>query len=227
VSAFSLRLGSSRSQCESEQLCRANTQPFLALGVVWPLFWESCAPDANGRKLLPAAAVSFLILSHRGLLESGSGMEHATPTGFTIGSFPSHKARFPQAHRLGRGPGVLGAGQLRDRIRDRSSLPAAVPPTARIACAGRPIEQAGGARRASLGPSRDLRLCRFLVLMIRLPVWSTYIEIINDSRIVREFVLKNDVGRINRPRRAIKLSKEKCGCTSSAIAGGCLVRDEC
>ena len=43
----------------------------------------------------------------------------------------------------------------------------------------------------------------FLVLMIRLPVWSTYLEIINDSRIVREFVLKNDIRRINRPPRTL------------------------
>ncbi len=50
----------------------------------------------------------------------------------------------------------------------------------------------------------------FLVLMIRLPVWSTYLEIINGSTLVREFVLKNDVRRMNgAPRQRMATADEK------------------
>ncbi len=41
--------------------------------------------------------------------------------------------------------------------------------------------------------------------MIRMPVWSAYLEILNKYAFVREFILKNDFDRINvaptRPRR--------------------------
>jgi tetratricopeptide (TPR) repeat protein len=35
----------------------------------------------------------------------------------------------------------------------------------------------------------------FLVLNVRFPVWSAYIEVLNRSRLVREFVLENDTAR--------------------------------
>jgi len=49
----------------------------------------------------------------------------------------------------------------------------------------------------------------YLVLMIRLPVWSTYLELLNNSTIVREFVLRNDIKRIRGPRYTVRLSKEE------------------
>ena len=64
--------------------------------------------------------------------------------------------------------------------------------------------------------------------MIRLPVWSTYLEIINDSRIVREFVLKTDIGTAPTGRGV----RRNCPKTKSdrvelaAIAGGRLLRDQ-
>ena len=40
----------------------------------------------------------------------------------------------------------------------------------------------------------------FMVLNVRFPVWSAYIEVLNRSRLVREFVLKNDTAHYRAPR---------------------------
>ena len=38
----------------------------------------------------------------------------------------------------------------------------------------------------------------YLFVVIRLPVWSTYLEVLNNSTFVRNFVLKNDNERLHR-----------------------------
>ena len=37
----------------------------------------------------------------------------------------------------------------------------------------------------------------FLFVAIRLPVWSTYLEVLNNSKLVRNFILENDTERRN------------------------------
>ncbi len=44
--------------------------------------------------------------------------------------------------------------------------------------------------------------------MIRMPVWSAYLEVLNKYAFIREFILKNDFDRINARRRALKQTNE-------------------
>ena len=40
----------------------------------------------------------------------------------------------------------------------------------------------------------------FLVLMIRLPVWSTYIEALNNSTFIRDLVIRSEGKTARKPR---------------------------
>jgi tetratricopeptide (TPR) repeat protein len=185
----------------------AANQPLLALGVLWPMFLGVVLRRTRWPELLPAAGVSFLILSIGGLLEAMAELSHANADGVTFGSFHLSRTAFLNPTVSDVTLGLLGAGQLVIEFatallclllshhlrgwRAQASL----------------ASKQEGARRARLGRLAIYASSGFLLLMIRLPVWSTYVEIINDSRIVREFVLKNDVGRINRPPRRTRLTK--------------------
>ena len=184
-------------------------QPFLALGVVWPLFLGIMLRRARWPELLPAAGVSFLILSIGGLMESIAEWNHTNAEGVTIGSFHLSRHAFLNPTISDVPLGLLGAGQLLIEF------------TTALYCLHLSRQLRGsraraalsnkqeGARRARLGRLAIYASSGFMVLMIRLPVWSTYLEIINDSRIVREFVLKNDVGRTNRSPRLANLTKDQ------------------
>jgi tetratricopeptide (TPR) repeat protein len=64
------------------------------------------------------------------------------------------------------------------------------------------------ARRARFGRLAIYASAAYLVLMIRLPVWSAYLEVLNQSRWLREFVLQNDFQRIRSPRRVYPTTPE-------------------
>jgi tetratricopeptide (TPR) repeat protein len=65
------------------------------------------------------------------------------------------------------------------------------------------------ARRARFGRLAVYTSIGFLVLMVRLPVWSTYLELLDNSPILREFILRNDFDRLSRPHNTVQLSKEE------------------
>src|SRR5436309_1249456 len=69
------------------------------------------------------------------------------------------------------------------------------------ALGGEPAEKHAAARRARFGRLALYASAAYLVLMIRLPVWSTYLEVLNQSRFIREFILQNDFQRIQSNRR--------------------------
>jgi tetratricopeptide (TPR) repeat protein len=182
-------------------------QPFLALGVIWPMFLGIMLRRTRWPELLPAAGVSFLILSIGGLLESVAEWNHANSDGVTFGSFHLTRLAFLKPTVSDMILGLLGSFQL---LIEFATAVLCLLLARRVrgsrAQAALSSKQEG-ARRARLGRLAIYASSCFLVLMIRLPVWSTYVEIINDSRIVREFVLKNDFGRGNRRPRQLRLSK--------------------
>jgi tetratricopeptide (TPR) repeat protein len=184
-------------------------QPFLALGVLWPLFLGIVVRRTRWPELLTAAGVSFLILSISGLLESTAELNYANADGVTFGSFHLRRLAFRNPTLSDVTLGLLGASQL--VLEFATALCCLWLSHVLHKSRARALESSKqeGARRARLGRLAAYASVGFLVLIIRLPVWSTYVEIINDSRIVREFVLKNDFGRTNRPRRGgNRLSKE-------------------
>jgi tetratricopeptide (TPR) repeat protein len=64
-----------------------------------------------------------------------------------------------------------------------------------------PVEKHAAARRARCSRLALYASAAYLVLMIRLPVWSAYLEVLNQSAFVREFILKSDIRRIRSTRR--------------------------
>jgi tetratricopeptide (TPR) repeat protein len=184
-------------------------QPLLALGVFWPLFLGIVVRRARRPELLPAAGVSFLILSIGGVLESIAESSYSTVNGVTVGSFHLRRLAFRDPTLSDVTLGLLGASQL--MLEFGTALRCLLLYRLLRGARAQAIESTKQerARRARMGRLAIYASFGFLVLIIRLPVWSTYVEIINDSRLVREFVLKTDIGRTNRPRRGGgRMSKE-------------------
>ncbi len=184
-------------------------QPFFALGVAWPLVLAILVRRTRWPELMPAAGITFLFLSIGGLLETVAEWNHASGQGITFGSFHLTRLAFARPALSDVILAVLGASQLvvecatglRCLALYRRLRGPIAPP--------HEINKQEGARRARLGRLAIYASAGFLVLMIRLPAWSTYLEIINDSKIVREFVLKTDFGQGNRPRRTARMSKDQ------------------
>jgi hypothetical protein len=66
-----------------------------------------------------------------------------------------------------------------------------------------------GVRQAQLGRIAVYVSLAYLMLMVRIPVWSAYVEVLNRSRIVREYILQNDLDRIRSDRpREIQLADQ-------------------
>jgi tetratricopeptide (TPR) repeat protein len=96
--------------------------------------------------------------------------------------------------------GVLGATQLLLELGTAVRIVALSFLSRRIA-ADEP-EKIESARRARFGRLAIYASFGFLVLMIRMPVWSAYLEVLNKYAFVREFILKNDFDRIRVRRHA-------------------------
>ncbi len=61
--------------------------------------------------------------------------------------------------------------------------------------------EAGESRRGLYGRLAIYVSLAFLLLNVRQPVWSTYLAVLNQSNLLREFVLKNDV-KTSSPHRS-------------------------
>ena len=67
-------------------------QPFLALGVAWPLLLGIVVRRTRWPELVPAAGVTFLILSFGGLLETIAEWNHASGQRDHVWLVPSDEA---------------------------------------------------------------------------------------------------------------------------------------
>jgi hypothetical protein len=174
-----------------------DNHPIVALCAAWPLLLGIALRRSRWPELLTAAGVTFLILSFVGLLELTAEWNRARGDGLTLGSFHLTRRAFLHPTLSDMSLGLLGAIQLvvECTIGARCLMIAQ-----RFRAAGaRPAETSrqDTVRRARFGRLAVYASLGFLVVMIRLPVWSTYLELLNESTLVREFVLKNDVKRIN------------------------------
>jgi len=183
------------------------TQPVIELCAAWPLLLSMALGRKRWPELLPAAAVTFLILSIGGVIELSAEWSHAQGNGVTIGSFHLTRRAFIHPTLSDVSLGLLGATQL---LLEFATAVRAVLLVPRFR--GAHAAESGkndGARRARFGRLAVYTSLGYLVLMIRLPVWSTYLELLNNSTIVREFVLRNDIKRIRGPRNSVRLTKEE------------------
>jgi tetratricopeptide (TPR) repeat protein len=184
-------------------------QPILALSVAWPLVIGLLLRRARWPELLPASAVTFLILSLGGVVELFAELNRALGDGVTVGSFHLTRRALSHPTLSDVALGLLGAGQLLIEFATavRCVHVAWSPRRTRAGRIGprRPDE----ARRARFGRLAVYASLGFLMLMVRLPVWATYLDLLNDSRFVREFMIKSDMVRINGPPRVYKMSPEE------------------
>ncbi len=171
---------------------------FLLVGA-WPLILGGVLWKTGWHTLVNAAAVTFLMLGAIGILEANLGWFHHAGSGvITIGSF--HLSRLAIVH--GSGPelilGFLGIAQILAETATgvfalRLGLSARSPTPDQL--------DHDAPRRARLGRLAVYASLAFGVLLIRVPAWSAYLEVITKSNWFRDYVINSDVGhRLTSPR---------------------------
>jgi len=185
-------------------------QPFLALGIIWPLVLAVALRKTRWPELLKAAAATFLVLSLCGVLESVAVWAHTRSAVLNIGSFHFPRRALTSPFFSEVILALLGTTQLLIEfgvavwsillgVHFRRGVPAE-------------SNKQLSARRARFGRLALFVSLAFFVLVIRSSVWSAYLEVVNQSSIVREFVLRNDFDRIrarHRPRTAAETEQDR------------------
>jgi len=182
------------------------SHPFFALGIVWPLVLAVALRKTRWPELLKAAAATFLILAICGVLEFAAVWAHSRGSVLTLGSFHIPRRALGSPFFSEVVLGLLGTTQLLLEfgvavwsillgIQLRRSAPT-------------DSNKQLAARRARFGRLALFVSLAFFVLVIRGSVWSAYLEIVNQSSIVREFVLRNDFDRIHSRRQRLRSSVE-------------------
>jgi tetratricopeptide (TPR) repeat protein len=183
--------------------------PALLLGFAWPLMMGLILRRTRRWTFLPAAAVTFFILSLGGWLTLVAGFWMKADSHIAFGSFEVFRGNLYQFKAGSLAKASMGLTQLVLELGVAVSswnLMRRMRSTGLLQTAG---AGGGAAVRANAASNADgvfeltskKRLqgrlaiyvsLAFLVLNVRLPVWSAYIEVLNRSRLVREFVLQND-----------------------------------
>jgi tetratricopeptide (TPR) repeat protein len=186
-------------------------QPFFAVGIVWPLILAVAVRKTRWPELLKAVAATYLILSICGVLEFIAVWAHTRSDVLNVGSFHLRRRALTSPYFSEVILGLLGATQLllESGVAVWSML---------LGIRFRRYAPPESSKPLSARPARFGRLAvfvslAFFVLVIRSSVWSAYLEVLNQSTIVREFVLRNDIDRIHsrhyRSRNAIETEQER------------------
>ncbi len=192
--------------------------PAVLLGFAWPLMLGLILRRTRLWIFLPAAAVTFFILSLGGWLTLVAGFWMTADSHIAFGSFEVFRGNLFQFRPGSLAKAIMGlvqlvlelatavsAWNLARRMRSTTSIQTAGAGNGVMASAN----GAGNPDGESVLPSKKRLQGRlaiyvslaFLVLNVRFPAWSAYLEVLNRSRLVREFMLQNDTTR-NRARRA-------------------------
>jgi tetratricopeptide (TPR) repeat protein len=176
--------------------------PVVAISAVWPLLLALSLRRTRWMELLKAAAATFLILSIGGVMELTAEWNHTVGTWLTIGSFHIPRRVLVQPTLAGACLCVLGMSQL------ALELAAAIRALALLAqlrpSRGSEVEKDVAARRSRFGRLAIYMSLAYLAVMIRLPLWSTYLQVLNQSSFVREYILQNDFRRIHTRRTIVR-----------------------
>src|SRR6185312_14284210 len=114
-----------------------------------------------------------------------------------IGSFPVPRSVLGRLGAAGMAAGLAGAVQL---LLEFATAAWALVLAVRLHDDGRLVDRPVAARRSLFGRLAVLASVVFLLLTIRLPAWSTYLEILTQSQWVRDFILRDDFGRVRTSR---------------------------
>ncbi len=142
--------------------------------------------------------LTFLVLSIGGVLSMIADWSDGRERWINVGSFRIARHALPGLGLPVIAIGLLGAAQLLLEFgtAGRALLLAFQAPAASLVDSDRH----GLARRARFGRLGIIIALGFLVLMVRLPAWSAYLEMLNQSRWIREFLLRDDYHRIRSTR---------------------------
>jgi tetratricopeptide (TPR) repeat protein len=164
--------------------------PVVALSSAWPLILAIALRRTRWPQLLPAAAATFLILSIGGVIELSARWSQVRGYGATVGSFHLTRRAFLNPTISDLSLITLGATQLLVELATAIRVILLIPRFRRAKVP--PAAQRELARSSRYGRMAMYTSFGFLVLMIRLPVWSTYLEVLNNSTFVRDFVIKSE-----------------------------------
>ncbi len=168
--------------------------PVVALSSAWPLILAIALRRTRWPQLVPPAAATFLVLSLGGLFELWAQWGHARGYGGMVGSFHLTRRAFVSPKVSDIVLGSLGATQLLFELATAIRAILLIP-----GLRGAPADEVAKgvlARRARYGRLALYVSLGYLFVVIRLPVWSTYLEVLNNSTIVRNFVLRTDNDRL-------------------------------
>ena len=167
--------------------------PAVLLGSGWPLILGLLLRKHTSRGYLIAGTVTFCILSLGGFLNLLSSLYlRSGDSVVSIGSFAMARASLLHGNLAAAIRALMGAIQLTLELVTAVSA-WGLSQSLRTDLAGKSAE-AGDSRRRLYGRLAIYVSLAFFVLNIRQPVWTTYLTVLNQSNLFREFVLKNDVG---------------------------------
>jgi tetratricopeptide (TPR) repeat protein len=168
--------------------------PMVVIAMAWPLVLGLVLRRTRSPVFVAAAAATFLMLSIVGLVTLLSSLCYKTELNLLVGSFTVSRWSLARHQPAAVGRALLGLVQLALELA-----------TGILACGCTSSAGAGTAQpREPASPRRRLygRLAvyltlAFLVLSTRHLAWSTYVAVLDESSLFRQFVLQGD-----QPRRA-------------------------
>jgi tetratricopeptide (TPR) repeat protein len=164
--------------------------PIVAVSAAWPLILAIVLRRTRWPQLLPAVAATFLVLSIGGFIELSVQLGHARGYDGMVGSFHLSKRAFLRPTVSDFALGTLGVTQLLLELTVAVRAILLIPDFR-----GTPADDVARqerARRARNGRIALYTSLGYLFVAIRLPIWSTYLEVLNNSTLVRNFILEND-----------------------------------
>jgi tetratricopeptide (TPR) repeat protein len=173
--------------------------PIITLTSFWPFVLGLALYRTRWRQLLTAAAITFLILSLGGLIDLTTAWNRYRETTLPAGSF---RVALADLRRFSPGAVLLvllGFAQIMAQLVIAVASLKLLFGSSRhapIIDSPKPVQS----RRAQVGRISVYLSLAFLVLTIRVPVWAAYVEVLNHSRFVREYILHNDLDRVRNER---------------------------
>jgi tetratricopeptide (TPR) repeat protein len=164
--------------------------PAFALGFAWPLVMALVLRRTGSYVFLRASAVTFFILSLGGFLNLMTGLFFRTDSQVLVGSLVVSRWALLNLGAAAVTRALLGLAQLALELVTAISAWTLANSAAR-AVGEKQLEGAPSRRRLQGRLVVYVGLA-FLVLNVRHTVWSAYLEVLNESSLVREFVLRSD-----------------------------------
>ena len=180
--------------------------PTFLLGAAWPLLLGLALRRTQWLELLKPGALTFLILSIGNVVTMVADWSDHHASGIAIGSFHVSLSALASTTVPAILLSLLGGTQLLLEF-------ATAAWATMLAFGGHddssiPLDRQTLARRERFGRLAVCTSVAFLVLMVRMPAWTAYLELLNQSRMVREFILRDDLHRIRSPRRSAPRNSE-------------------